>query len=455
MGFLSSLAAFVVVVGILVVVHEYGHFWVARRCGVKVLRFSVGFGRALWTRRFGADATELVVAAIPLGGYVKMLDEREGPVAAADLSREFNHQGLAVRSAIVSAGPLSNLLFAALAYWLMFMIGVSGLKPRIGEVEPGSIAARAGLEAGLEVITVNGQETPTWDAVVAASVPAVIEGGSLTVTVRDRQGRKRELSLPVGGIPVDDLAHGGLLKQLGIAPDHPVVPAVIGRVRPEGAAQAAGLKSGDRVLRADGQPLASWEDWVSYIREHPEQSIRVEVERGAERLSLDLRPVREEDEQGRPIGRIGAEMPPPPPVPATLIGVERYGPIEAFVRGVDRTAQMAVLTLRLLGKMLVGNASVRNLSGPISIAQVAGESAGMGLAAFLSVLGIVSVSLAVLNLLPVPLLDGGHLLYYLMEFVSGRPVPLAVQQVGQQIGLVLLALLMAIAFYNDLARILG
>jgi regulator of sigma E protease len=453
-GFFYSLLAFIVAIGLLVVVHEFGHFWVARLSGVKILRFSVGFGRPLWGRRLGRDQTEFVVAAVPLGGYVKMLDEREGPVPDADAHREFNRQPLAVRTAIVSAGPLFNFLFAVLAYWAMFVIGVMGLRPLIGEVTAGSIAERAGLRGGDEIVAVASRPTPTWEAVVYAGIPVVIDGGALPVTARDARGADRQITLDLGSLGVDDLNRGNLLERLGIRQYRPTLPPIIGDLVAGEAAEKSGLKSGDEVLKADGVAIESWDRWVEYVQARPGRPIQVEVLRGGEPLGITLTP--EPQKAGeRVIGRIGAGPRPPSDADRTLLAVERYGPWEGMVRGMEKTWEVSAFTLKVFGKMLAGQASVQNLSGPLSIAQFAGQSASLGVVPFLQFLGIVSVSLAVLNLLPIPLLDGGHLLYYLIEFVSRRPVSVAMQQVAQQVGMVLLAGLMIIAIYNDIVRMLG
>ncbi|MFH0341234.1 MAG: RIP metalloprotease RseP [Chromatiales bacterium] len=454
MDVIFSVLGFIAAVGVLVVVHEFGHFCVARGVGIKVLRFSVGFGKPIWGRRIGRDQTEFVVAAIPLGGYVKMLDDREGPVPPEDVKREFNRQPLAARTAVVMAGPLFNFLFAILAYCAMYVIGISGLKPQIGAVAPDSIAAKAGLRQGVEIVSVDEEPTPTWDAVINETIPKVVDGETVNLLVRDEDGRTREVTIDLGRVHIDDLARGSFLRRLGIQPYQPHLEAVIGEVLAGGAAERSGLRAGDRILQADGRPMQSWEQWVDYVQERPEQTIQLRVERGETRISLEVRPERAEVE-GRAIGRIGAGVAPPKDLDPALVATQRYALLDAFWHSVSKTLEMSAITLKIIFKMLLGEASVQNLSGPISIAQYAGQSAGIGLAAFLSFLAIVSVSLGVLNLLPVPLLDGGHLLYYLIEFVQRKPVSVETQRFAQQIGIVLLGSLMAIAIYNDVARILN
>jgi len=448
---LYSVLAFVVAIGVLVTVHEFGHFWVARRLGVKVLRFSIGFGQPLWKRTFGRDATELVVASVPLGGYVKMLDEREGEVAAAELPRAFNRQPLRSRIAIVIAGPLFNFLFAICVYWLMYIVGVPGMRPLVGEVIPGSFADQAGIVAGDEIVAIEGVPTPTWESTVMALLDASLEDtGSVDMSVRDTRGGTRQLqaSFTTGS---ELLQKGGVLENFGLSPWRP--PAVIDRLVAGGAGERAGLQPGDRVIKADAESISNWEQWVEYVRERPGRTIVVQVLRDGRELSLKMVPEQVTD-NGESIGRIGAYVRlPSDEQRATMRVVVRYGPLAAVPEAGYKTWEVATLTLRTLWKMVTGQASVESLSGPISIAQFAGQSAAVGLAAFLGFLGIVSVSLGVLNLLPVPVLDGGHLLFYVLEFIKGSPVSEAVQILGQKIGIALLLALMTLAFYNDLVRL--
>jgi len=451
--FLQSALAFILALGLLVTVHEFGHFWVARRVGVKILRFSIGFGKPIYRRSFGSDRTEFVIAAIPLGGYVKMLDEREGEVAAEELGRAFNRQTLAARFAVVLAGPGFNLLFAILAYWLMFMIGVSGLRPIVGEVQPGSIAEHAGLRQGQEIRTVDGRETPTWEAVVQAILQELLDTQRARLTVVQGEDQIQDLELDLGSLQLDDVGQGQFFEQLGIGRYNPRIEPVIGRLIDGGAAQRDGLKTGDRILSVNGSAVTAWGQWVEFVQAHPGQRLDVELSRDGQPLHVELTPARLETDDGV-IGRIGAVVADPEQV-RRLFALERYGPVSALGKALARTWDMSTLTLKVLGKMLTGQASVKNLSGPISIAQYAGQSAHIGAAAFLAFLGIVSVSLGVLNLLPIPVLDGGHLMYYLIELVARRPLSEAVQVIAQQIGLVALLGLMSIAVYNDIMRIIN
>ncbi len=450
------IASFLVAICVLVAVHEFGHYWVARRLGVKVLRFSIGFGPAIrrWRGR-DADQVEYVIAAIPLGGYVKMLDEGEGEVAPHERDRAFNRKSLAVRSAVVIAGPAFNFLFAIFAYATMFLVGVDGLKPFIGDVESDSIAARAGLRSGQEIVAIDGRTVRTWQGVIEGLLSHSVGGRAVPLTVRDEGGSPRDLSLDLAGIPVDDMTSGGLFDAAGFTPRRPLIPAVIGLVEAGAPAAAGGLEEGDRVLSAGGEEIAGWSAFVDAVRASPGRALALEVERAGRTVSLTLVPEAVSDPSGASIGRIGAG---PRRVEETLAGyyaTERYGLGAALSRGLDKTVEMSVLTVRFLWKMVRGEVSLKNLSGPISIAQYASLSAEDGLGRFLGFLGIVSISLGILNLLPIPVLDGGHLLYYLIEFARGRPLSEQAQYAGQRIGIVLLVGLMGLAFYNDVARLIG
>ena len=455
MDVLYSAIAFVVAIGVLVTVHEFGHFWVARRLGVKVLKFSIGFGRALWSRRHGEDGIEYVVAAIPLGGYVKMLDESEGEVAEHERHRAFNRQPLATRVAVVVAGPAFNFLFAVLAYWCMYMIGVEGLRPTVAEVAPGSVAEQAGFHPGDEIESVQGVKVETWQSAVQSIIAASLDEGRIEIEVVDASGRQRERVVALGAGIVDELTRGRFFQRIGLEPARPAVPAVIGRVESGRPAERDGLRPGDRVVEAAGAAVADWPDWVRIVRERPGETFAVMVERDGARVELRLTPDVEHTADGIRFGRIGAAVHEPEGLIERFYVTERHGPWPALVKGAAKTADVSMLTLRMLWKMLLLEVSVENLSGPIGIAEYAGTSARIGLARFLEFLGIVSVSLGILNLLPIPLLDGGHLFYYAVEFVRGRPVSEAARFFGQRIGVALLVGLMGLAFYNDLVRLLG
>lgn len=455
MAMLQTLLSFVAALGVLVTIHEFGHYWVAKRSGVRILRFSIGFGRPLWSHRAGPDATEFAVAAIPLGGYVKMLDEREGPVAPEELHRAFNRQPLSRRAAIVAAGPVANFLLALVVYWMMFMWGVTGVRPFVGPVEPDGVAAQSGLREGDEILSVDGRATRIWDNVMSTAVQALLDGRSVELEVRGIDGRRRAVILDVGRLSVDDLSRGEFFGKLGFAAQRPRIPPIIGKVVAGEAAADAGLRAGDRVVSVDGRQVDDWLAWVERVRASAGRRLDVVVEReegGTRHVTLVPRASAQD---GRLVGRIGAEVAPFDSDPGEIrTATERYGPLVAAERALRRTAEVTLTTLKFMQKMVAGHASVENLSGPISIAQFAGESARLGVPRFLEFLGLVSVSLAVLNLLPIPLLDGGHLMYYLIESIIRKPVPEAIQLYGQHIGLMLLLGLMGLAIYNDIMRIL-
>lgn len=451
MNFLSSLFFFIVAIALLITVHEFGHFWVARRLGVKVLRFSIGFGKPLWLTRRGPDQTEYVIAAIPMGGYVRMLDEREGEVAEHERHRAFNRQSVAKRFAIVSAGPLFNFLLAIAAYWLVFVIGVTALKPIVGEVAPNSVAARGGFAAGDVIIAVEGKPVDTWQNTVMDLVDEVLDDRDVQVKVRDAAGVERERGLDLRSTE-KELKQGNMLDILGIKPQQLVIKAVIGQLEPGEPAERAGMKIGDRIVGCDGNPVPDWETWVVCVRKHAGQRLLVEVDRGGNILSLEVEPRLLKGKDGDQ-GFVGAGVAmPKEDADDQLLTLIRYSPLTALGKAGEKTWEMSVMTLRMLWGMLVGRVSVSNISGPISIAKYAGYSAHAGGTAFLTFLAIISLSLGVLNLLPIPVLDGGHLFYYLIELVKGSPLSDAAQTLGQRIGIAALLILMVIAFYNDIAQ---
>lgn len=452
-GFLFSAASFILALGVLITVHEFGHYWVARRVGVKVLRFSIGFGRPLWSRVYGPDRTEFVLAAIPLGGYVKMLDEREGEVAPEERARAFNRKPVGQRMAVVVAGPAFNFIFAILAYWVLFVHGVPGVKPVLDAPVPDSPAAVAGIEARDRLLSVDGEPTPTWERALLTLLDGALDRRRLTLEVEGADGGVRRLELDLTQVQ-GLLDRGDLLERLGMRSWRPVLPAVIDRVVADGAAARAGLQAGDRILSADGQPMPDWDAWVEYVQQRPEQAIRLQVERDGAPLELSVRPDRATVDDAE-IGRIGAYVQVPPELGAELRAETRYGPLAAVWQSLVKTWDMSALTLRTLWKMVIGQASLDNISGPLSIAQYAGHSASIGLGTFLGFLAIVSISLGVLNLLPVPVLDGGHLMYYLIELLKGSPVSERTELLGQRIGIALLFALMSLALFNDFARLLG
>ena len=451
MDMLYTIAITLATLAVLVAVHEFGHFWVARRCGVKVLRFSIGFGTRLlrWTDRQG---TEYSISAIPLGGYVKMLDEREGEVAPEELDRAFNRKPVGQRIAVVSAGPLANFLLAIVAYWGLFMAGETGYAPVIGEVEAGSIADVAGLEAGQEIVAVDGRETPTWQALSFRLLDRIGDTGTIAFAVRYPDSSmvyesEGTLDRWLAGDEQPDLFGG-----LGLAMYTPEVPPVVGQVVAGGAADRIGMQPGDLVLSADGVEMPLWMDWVDYVRERPGQGIDLQYLRGDQLLSAQIVPEAIEDESGATIGRVGVGVELPEMPPELLRRFDR-GPVQALGASLERTGDLVVFTLSSIKKMLVGLISPKNLSGPITIAKVATASAKSGLEAYISFLALLSVSLGVLNLLPIPVLDGGHLLFYFAELLAGRPVPEKIQALGYQVGLFLVLGIMILALYNDFSRL--
>ncbi len=451
MSILVSLLAFLVAISILIAVHEFGHFWVARRIGVKVLRYSIGFGKPLWRRTLRRDDTEFVIAALPLGGYVKMLDEREGPVPPEERHRAFNRQTLWRRFAIVFAGPAFNFLFAILAYWLMFVVGVSGVKPVIGAVTPASPAALAGLQPDEEIVAVAGRPTPVWDVVIQELVSGIVDGRRLPMTVRTPEGTTTEVEIDLGKVS-GKLEPGELFERVGFRPWAPPIEPVVGQVVPDSPAARAGLQKGDRILAADGKPIEDWRDLVEHVRARPDQAITLRVERDGRPIELILHTASREQD-GQIIGWMGIG-PQPVSLPETMRTEYRYGPLSAVARSLDKTWRDTLLTLKMFGKILTGEASVRNLSGPINIAVYAGVSASAGFSRFMEFLATVSLGLGIINLFPIPVLDGGHLMFYLVEMVTRRPVSEAVQEMATRIGLAILLALMLFVFYNDIARLL-
>ncbi len=445
------IAAFVVVIGVLIVVHELGHYLAARWCGVKVLRFSVGFGPVLWKREFGRDRTEWALSVFPLGGYVKMLDEREGEVAATEADRAFNRQGVGKRSIIVAAGPLANFAMAILLYWVVFMSGSKELLPVLGAPPDGTPAAQAAIRNGELVRRIDGQPVATWNDLRWALLQKAVDQESVELEVINQQSEvaMRRLHLAAAG---EHGWEGDALERLGIRFYRPDMPPVIGKVVASGPGAKAGLQAGDRILAIDGQPIALWTDFVAKLRESAGRSLRLDIERAEGQATVEVVP----DavlERGRSIGKIGVAV-------AENLGARRelqtfvnYGFVEAGQRALIETWDKSVFSLIMMGKMLTGEVSWKNLSGPVTIADYAGQSARLGLDYYLKFMALVSISLGVLNLLPIPVLDGGHLLYHMIEVVRRRPLSERFMEIGQQIGMSILFALMAFAFFNDLTRL--
>lgn len=466
MSVLHNIFFFIVAIGVLVTFHEYGHYWVARKAGVKVLRFSVGFGKPLisWRRKTAeGDDIEYVIAAIPLGGYVKMLDEREGSVDEADRARAFNNQSIAKRFAIVFAGPAFNFILAIALYWIVFMMGTTVDRPFVGETKAESVAEQAGFQVKDEVLMVGDTPIRSWNEFRLEILDQGLDGGNLPIQVRDADGIEHTRTLPLGDMRLLE-NEGDIFEHIGFAQWWPEMPAVIGGVVEEGAAANAGLQKGDVILQVDGQPIDRWLSLVHIIREKPNTAMQFRIERDAEQLDLTVIPqsrkVQSDDKSGNKDseqvseqGFIGAYQHIPEDIRQMLTSRIEYTPLQAVDRAIIKTWDMSTLTLRVLWKMISGEAALSNISGPITIATYAGVTASIGLVSFFSFLAVISVSLGVLNLLPIPMLDGGHLFYYLIEMVKGSPVSEAFEIRGQQVGIVILALLMSVAIFNDIQRL--
>ena len=451
MELLYTIAITLGTLAVLVAVHEYGHFWVARRCGVQVLRFSIGFGKSLFSWS-DSQGTQYSIAAIPLGGYVKMLDEREGEVPAADQHKAFNRKPVLQRIAVVSAGPLANLALAVVAYWGLFFSGETGYVPIIGEVEVGSVADVAGLEAGQEIVAVDGGKTPTWQALSFRLLDRIGDSGSISFAVKYPNSDMVYESEALVQRWLSEQEQPDLFGGLGITMYRPDVPPVVDEVVAGSPAAAIGLQPGDAVLRADGVAMPLWMDWVEYVRARPQQPIELEYERNGELMRAVIVPERISDEQGESFGRVGVGVA-MPEMPPEMVRQFQRGPIEALGASLVRTGELTLFTLKSIKKMVMGLISPKNLSGPITIAKVATASAKSGLESYISFLALLSVSLGVLNLLPIPVLDGGHLLFYIVELLAGRPVPEKIQALGYQLGLFLVLGIMMLALYNDFARL--
>jgi regulator of sigma E protease len=452
MKIMIFIAAFLVAIGILVAVHEFGHYWVAKKLGFKVLRFSIGFGKPLLMRvGRDADRTEYCVAAIPLGGYVKLLDEREGDVAPDELHRSFTRRPVWHRIAVLLAGPAMNLIFASVLYAVLAMVGSQVVKPVVGQVRLDSPAAVAGLQRGDEIVRVGDRDVADVEDLQIALIRRFSGDGLVPLTVR-RAGSEKSVVLRVTEDRVALTEPGRLMPGLGFEMATWSAKTVIQDAPPDSAGSRAGLRPGDRILSVDGQPVVNMMDFQSMVSSAPGRDISIEVERGGSRLRI-VAAVARVVEQGRPIGRLGVMLAEGTRVwPPGLLAMRRSGPVDAVVLGVLKTWDMSSLTVQMLWRIVTGQVSAKNISGPISIAEFAGISAYLGLTAFISFLAIISVSLGVLNLMPVPLLDGGQIVYQLVEAVKGSPLSERAQNFGQQVGIALLVVLMSLAFYNDISR---
>ena len=446
--FLRNAGAFIIALGILVAVHEWGHYYIARLCGVYVKRFSIGFGKPIWSK-VDKHGTEFALAAIPLGGYVRMLDERVDEVPPEMASQAFNNKSVGKRMAIIAAGPGVNFIFAAIALYAMFLIGISTIKPVIGEVSPDSIAAQAGLTGNMEIIAVGSRETPDWEA-VNLELMSYIGQESMPVTVASESDSARQRVLDIAGWNFDPDSESPL-RSLGISPFRPGATLTVAYVAEQTAASEAGLQQNDEIVALDGQPVTAWEDLVAQIKNRPGEQVEIRVNRAGQTYDLSATIGRRDTPEGQD-GYLGVS-PFAKPWPEGYVFTHQYGLLEAVGKAVDKTWRLMTLSVEMIGKLITGDVSVKNLSGPIAIAQGAGNSAGYGLVYFLSFLALISVNLGIVNLLPLPMLDGGHLMYFTIEWITGRPVPEEVQEWGFRIGAMLLFTIMSIAIINDITRL--
>jgi regulator of sigma E protease len=447
---LGSIWWLAVTLGLLITFHEFGHYWVARRMGVKVLRFSIGFGKPLWTH-VGRDGTEYVIAAVPLGGYVKMLDAREDEVPADQRAHEFTAQPVLARMAIVVAGPFFNFIFAVAAFWAMLVVGKPDYLPIVGAAQ--GLAAQAGVQAGDRLLRIDGTAVQSWSGAALALADAVGARAPTRIEVLTPAGTQRALTLPLQDIPAA-LGTDQAMQHIGLVPQQMLIPPVLGKILPDSAAAAAGLQPGDRIVAIAGQPVHAWNDVVTLVHRYagPDRALDVRVERAGKTFDFATHPRLSTLADGKPEWLLGVS---PAPYAARYNTVQRANPLAAIPQAVAETWRLTAQTVTMLGRMFTGQASLKNISGPISIAQYANTSADLGPAWFLYFLGIVSLSLAVMNLLPIPILDGGHLVYYLIELVKGSPVSVRIMVAGQYLGMALLVALMGLAFYNDLLRLIS
>jgi len=449
LDFIYSLPSFVVAITILVAIHEYGHYWVAKTLGVKILRFSIGFGKPMYKKTFGKDKTEFVVAAIPLGGYVKMLDEREADVPVSEVNRAFNRQHVAKRFAIVFAGPFFNFIFAVFAYWAMFVNGTPGITPVIGDVVKNSAAQIAGLQTGDTIISINEVETPVWDVALNEFVPVVLGKSKAELVVKTKSGLNSIINFDFTNSKAD-IETENIFSILGFKPWRPTATSKIGLVVADSPASKAGLKIGDLILKVNKVSVSSWNEMAEQISSYPDKKIELTVDSTGEIKHLIVH-TKKSMRDGKAVGLIGVSN--AVTYPDDMKVNYQYSVFESVGQSLMLTWRTTTRTVSFLVKMIMGEVSIKNISGPITIAKYAGLSADAGLSKFLGFLALISVSLGILNLLPIPMLDGGHLFYYVIEIVKGSPVSASFEMIGQQIGIVMLVMLMSLAFYNDLLRL--
>lgn len=448
LSILWSFVAFIIALGVLITVHEFGHFWVARRCGVRVERFSIGFGKALWQRR-DRQGTEYVIALIPLGGYVKMLDERVESVPAELRHQAFNNKAIWQRASIIAAGPIANFIFAVFAYWVVFMHGVPGVRPVVGEIVNGSVAAEAQIASGMELKAVDGIETPDWDAVRMALIGKIGDAHAVLTVSRFGEEATQQKDVDLRNWQFEPDKEDPVVA-LGIRPRGPQIETTLAEVQANSPASVAGLQAGDRIVKVDGQPLTQWQTFVAQVRDNPGKNMALEVDRGGESVQLNLTP---EARPGAKAEGFAGVIPRVIPLPEAYKTVRQYGAFDAIGEASAKTWQLMKLTVSMLGKLITGDVKLNNLSGPISIAQGAGLSAEYGMIYYLMFLALISVNLGIINLFPLPVLDGGHLLFLAIEKIKGGPVSERVQDFSYRIGSILLVLLMGLALFNDFSRL--
>jgi len=449
---LNNLFFFIVAITILIAFHEFGHFWVARKMGIKVLRFSIGFGKPLFRKKFGKDNIEFVLAAIPLGGYVKMLDERDSNVDASEVHRAFNRQNVYKRFAVVFAGPAFNFIFAVFAYWLMFVVSVTDLKPIIGEVLAESPAQKAGLKKGLEIISVDGESTPVISVAISSMLPSLLDQSSISIKAKDNSGVIAEYQLDFSNVD-PDMALSNYYKAVGIYPWRPVGPPRVVRLIENKPAIKSGIAINDVILKVDDVEIGSSRDLIRYVSSKAGMKLKFLVKRDSQEMEFFITPA-EQVVDGKVVGRIGLGPADTGVYPADMKVDYQYPPLQAVPAAVTKVWVNTKLMLTTFGKMITGSVSINKISGPITIAKYAGITASSGFSTFISFLAVVSISLGVINLFPIPILDGGHLLNYLIEMVKGSPVSENFEMIGQRIGILMLAMLMSVAIYNDVLGIL-
>lgn len=451
-----TIAAFIVTLGILVTVHEYGHFQVAKWCGVKVIKFSVGFGKPLWSKKFGPDQTEFIIATIPLGGYVKMLGEEQltdtADYSISDMSRALNRQSVGKRMAIVLAGPFANLLLAIILYWALFMTGTTGIKPFVGDSIENSPAAISKIESGAMIQKINGKDVATWQDVRWILLNETLKNEQVEIQVVDSMNQIQVHQLDLSKLDQDDVERD-VLEKLGLTIFQPQVHARVGEVAKGSPADLANLQTGDLVLRVNDNKISDWDTFVNQVKQHPKQPLELLVQRESGEVHLTVTP-EAVNENGKIIGRIGAGVKMDQSEIDQFLVIKHFTVTEALVSGLEKTWQTSIFSLKMLGNMLLGNISWKGMSGPVSIASYAGQSANMGVKVFIGFLALVSISIGVLNLLPIPILDGGHFMYYIVEFLTGKPVSENVVNIGQRIGLFILGWMMVLALYNDMNRLI-